>query len=56
MDSAQNNGFFQQLVSFSLPPFSNTVAALLIAVASNQKIFFGQLGAASIQERPLIKK
>ena len=33
-----------------------TVAAPLIAAASNQKIFFGQLGAASIQERPLIKK
>ena len=34
----------------------HTVAAPLIAAASNQKIFFGQLGAASIQERPLIKK
>ena len=33
-----------------------TVAAPLIAAASNQKLFFGQLAAASIQERPLIKK
>ena len=33
-----------------------TVAAPLIAAASNQKMFFGQLGAAYIQERPLIKK
>ena len=33
-----------------------TIAAPLIAATSNQKIFFGQLGAASIQERPLIKK
>ena len=36
--------------------FLATVAAPLIAAASNQKIFFAQLGAASIQERPLIKK
>ena len=27
-----------------------------MAAASNQKIFSGQLAAASIQERPLIKK
>ena len=33
-----------------------TVAAPLIAAASNQKIFCGQLAEASIQERPLIKK
>ena len=33
-----------------------TVAAPLIAAASNQKIFFGQLATASIQEQPLIKK
>ena len=33
-----------------------TVAAPLIAAASNQKIFSGQLAAASIQERPVIKK
>ena len=33
-----------------------TVAAPLIAAASNQKIFSGQLALASIQERPLIKK
>ena len=33
-----------------------TVAAPLIAAAFNQKIFSGQLAAASIQERPLIKK
>ena len=36
--------------------FLVTVAAPLIAAASNQKIFSGQLAAASIQERPLIKK
>ena len=35
---------------------ATTVAASLIAAASNQKIFSGQLAAASIQERPLIKK
>ena len=34
----------------------STVAAPLIAAASNQKIISGQLAAASIQERPLIKK
>ena len=33
-----------------------TVAAPLIAAASNQKMFSGQLAAASIQERLLIKK
>ena len=33
-----------------------TVAAPLIAAASNQKIFFDQLAAASIQEWSLIKK
>ena len=32
-----------------------TVAAPLIAAASNQKIFFAQLDAASFQEQPLIK-
>ena len=35
---------------------SITVAAPLIAAASIQKIISGQLPAASIQERPLIKK
>ena len=34
----------------------HTVAAPLIAAASNQKIFSSKLAAASIQERPLIKK
>ena len=34
----------------------HTVAAPLIAAASNQEIFSGQLTAASIQERLLIKK
>ena len=33
-----------------------TVAAPLIAAASNQKIFSGHLVAAAIQERPLIEK
>ena len=33
-----------------------TVAAPLIAAASIQKMFFCQLAAASIQEKPLIKK
>ena len=32
-----------------------TVTAPLIIAASNQKIFFGQLPAASIQERPPFK-
>ena len=36
--------------------FLYTVAAPLIAAASNQKIFSGQLDAALIQERPLIKR
>ena len=35
---------------------THTVAAPLIAAASNQKIFSGHLAAASIQERLLIKK
>ena len=39
-----------------ITPRQNTVAAPLIAAASNRKIFSGQLGTASIQERPLIKK
>ena len=34
----------------------HTVAAPSIAAASNQKIFSGQLAAASIQEQLLIKK
>ena len=34
----------------------HTVVVQLIAAASNQKIFSGQLATASIQERPLIKK
>ena len=36
--------------------FLITVAAPLIAAASNQKIFSDRLAAASIQERLLIKK
>jgi len=35
--------------------YASTIAAPLIAAASSQKIFFGQLAVASIQERPLIK-
>ena len=34
----------------------STVAAPLMAAASNQKIFTGQIAAFSIQERTLIKK
>ena len=43
-------------IFFSKERFLYTVAAPLIAAASNQKIFSGQSDAASIQERPLIKK
>ena len=46
----------EMLKKFSQPCSANTVAAPLIAAASNQKIFSVQLAAASIQERPLIKK
>ena len=36
--------------------WGNTVPAPLIAAASNQKIFSGQLAVVSIQEQLLIKK
>ena len=52
------NGFLSKL-GYNQPIYtflSFTVAAPLIAAASNQKIFSGQFAAASIQERPLIKK
>ena len=42
--------------NYKINAFLLTVAAPLIAAASNQKIFSGQLAAASIQERPLIEK
>ena len=46
--------YLQSWNQFSL--FLYTVAAPLIAAAFNQKIFFGLLAAAFIQERLLIKK
>ena len=46
-----------ELLDFMYPQFiQNTVSAPLIVAASNQKIFSKEVAAASIQERPLIKK
>ena len=46
----------QTNLNIFFPQFQYTVAAPSIAAASNQKIFSGQVAAASIRERPLIKK